>query len=904
VVVSSGDSGSAECDPGDSAAAQYGLAVNALASTPFTIAVGGTDFDGLPSTFASYASDSDSGSAPYYRTALKYIPENPWNDSTSVNTSIADNQALLVQGQTNVIAAGGGASAIYTKPSFQTTLTPNDSARDLPDVSFLAANGLYQATWVVCADDAIYGPDCLTSGGQFVNGARFSGFGGTSTAAPAFAGMLALVEQKVGSRLGQADYVLYQLAKSKYASVFHDITSGDNSVYCAGGSPNCNGSNFMTGFNAVSGYDQASGLGSVDVAALAANWTSVALTGTTTTFSINGSTAPINVTHGTDLSFAVGVAPSTATGVAAIVDTASEVAGGVQNNGQLPISLISGSGTAKYNGLPGGNYTVYARYGGDATDASSSSTPAINVTIAPEASGTTLTVSAYNLSTGTPVAGGLTAVPYGSEVFLDAQVYGTAEGANSQGIATGSVTFLDGTTTLGQAPVSASNTASYPPIGSATFPAYSIGSHSIVTKYAGDASYNANTSSGGGFTVVQAPTSVVASLSSNAIPSVASTTLTVTINAASVGAGPTGTITLTANGSTLGTYSGLVPAGGVPAASLVNIDLQGNQLAAGSNSIGVSYSGDSNYTGSTGSIVINVIPSRFTLRNSGSLSFVAGAGTANTATITAAPTNSFTGLINLTCSVTAQPSAANSPVTCTVPPGLNISGSSPEYGVLTVASTAATTPGAYGITVTATDAATGKIKASTSLNVTVTAPVANPAFALTNSGDLTIAPGSVSGNTATVTVTPSGGFSGAVSLACAVTTSVANPQDLPTCIVPSSVSVGSSAAVTATLIVNSTAGTTTALAHPLSRRFGPAGGAALAVAIFFFIPLRRRSWKHLFAFLCVITFGATIGCGGSSSSSGSSPANPGTTAGSYVVTVTGTAAGLTAQTTTIHVNVN
>jgi hypothetical protein len=905
VVVSSGDSGSAGCDFSDSAAAQYGLAVNALASTPFTIAVGGTDFDGLPGAFASYASDSDSGSAPYYRTALKYIPESPWNDSTSVNTSIADNQALSIEGETNVIAAGGGASVVYAKPSFQTALTPNDSVRDLPDVSFLAANGLYQATWVVCADDAIYGPDCLTSGGQFVDGARFSGYGGTSTAAPAFTGMLALVEQKVGSRLGQADYVLYQLAKSKYASVFHDITSGDNSVYCAGGSPDCNGSNFMTGFNAATGYDEASGLGSVDAANLAANWTSVALTSTATTFSINGSTAPINVKHGTDLAFAVGVAPSTATGVVAIVDTANEVTGGVQNNGQWPINLTSGSGSTKYNGLPGGSYTVYARYGGDTTDAASSSTPAINVTIAPEASGTALTVSAYNPNTGISVAGGLTAVPYGSEVFLDAQVYGTAEGAsNSQGVATGYVTFLDGTTTLGQAPISASSTASYPSISSATFPAYSIGSHSIVAKYAGDPSYNANSSSGVGFNVVQAPTTIIAALSSNAIPSVASTTLTVTVTAASVGAGPTGTLTLTANGSTLGAYSALVSQGGTPASSQIAINLQGSQLAAGSNTIALSYSGDSNYTASSGSIVLNVIPSKFTLANSGSLSLIAGAGTANTATVTATPTNSFTGLINLTCSVTTQPSAAVSSVSCAVPPALNVTGSSSVYGTLTIASTASTTPGAYGITVTGTDAATGKITASTSLNVTVTAPVANPAFALSNSGSLTIAPGAASGNTAIITVTPSGGFTGAVSMACAVTTSVANPQDAPTCTIPSSLSVTGATAATATLLVNSTASTTAALTHPGLKAYGRAGSAVLAVAMFFCVPLRRRGWKHFIALLCVITFGAAVGCGGSSSSSSSSSTNPGTTAGSYVVTVTGTAAGLAVQATTINVNVN
>ena len=903
VVVSSGDSGSAGCDSSASEAAQYGLAVNALASTPYNVAVGGTDFDVLPSAFATYAVDTNSGSAPYYRTALSYIPESPWNDSTSVNTSITDNQALIIQGSTNVIAAGGGASTVYAKPSFQTGLTPQDSVRDVPDVALLAANGLYGATWVVCADSAIYGPDCLTNNGQFVSGARFSGYGGTSTAAPAFSGILALVEQKTGSRLGQPNYILYQLANAKYASVFHDVTTGDNSVYCIGGAKDCNGNNFMTGFNAAVGYDQASGLGSVNAASMIADWNTVALTTTTTTFNINGSAAPIKTTHGTDLTFQIGVTPSTATGVAAIMDTANEISGGVQNNGQVPINIVNGSGNAKYNGLPGGSYTVYARYGGDATDAASASTPGIPVVIEPETSSTALKVSAYSIATGTTAAGGLSAVPYGSEIFFDAQVYGAAEGvSNSLGLATGSITFLDNGTTIGAAPISASSTASFPAVSSSSLPVYAIGAHSIVTKYAGDPSYSANTSSPVAFTVVKTGSTIAGSLSSASIPSAASTTLTVTVGSSSVGAAPTGTVTLTLNGAAIGTYSSLVSVGGYPAASQVKIVLEGSLFAAGSNTISLSYSGDANYNSSTGSVVLNVSPSKFTLKNSGALTFVAGAGTGNTATIEASPTNNFTGVINLSCSVTSQPAAAVSPVTCTVPTTLNIAGSSAVTGTLAAVSTTSTSAGSYTIKVAGTDAATGKISASTTVNVTVTA-ASNPNFGLTNSGNITIAPGATSGDTATVTVTPSGGFAGTVSLSCAVTTSVSNAQDLPTCSIPSGISITGASAGSATLIVSTTAASA-ALTQPFSKRFGATGGAFAAVAVFFCIPIRRRRWRHLMALLCVMTFGAAVGCGGSSKTGTTSQSNPGTTAGAYVVTVTGTSAGLAAQTTQVAVTVN
>jgi hypothetical protein len=900
VVVSSGDSGSAGCDSSGSPAAQYGLAVNALASSPYFMAVGGTDFDVLATDFTSYVDGTSSGTAPYYRTAQKYIPESPWNDSTKVNNSLANNVPLILGGSTNVVAAGGGASAIYAKPAYQTSLTPNDSARDLPDVSLLAANGLYGATWVVCGD-GLSGADCQTSNGQLVDGTSFSGYGGTSTSAPAFAGMLALVEQKVGSRLGQANYVLYQLANSKYASVFHDVTTGNNSVYCVGGTLDCNDNSFLSGFDTTTGYDQASGLGSLDVASLIANWNSVSLGATTTSFSINGSTAAINVTHGTKLTFQASVTPSTATGVAGVIDTANEVADGLQNNGQIPITLSGGSGAVIDNGLPGGSYTVYARYGGDTTNAASTSTPAIHVTVAPEDSANSLKVGAYDPATGTPVGGGLTAVPYGSEVFFDALIYGATEGINgTEGIATGNVTFNDNGVTAGQAAVSVSNTASYPPINSRTFPTYAIGAHSVVANYPGDPSYNASTSAPVAFTVVKAATSVDVTASNSSILSVASTTLSVYVNSAGIGAGPTGTITLKLNGNTLGTYPNLSGSFGT---SKLTIVLQGSQLAPGSNNIAVIYSGDANYVGSEGTIVIAVSPSKFTLSNSGAITLAAGATTANTATITASPINSFVGIINLTCAVTAEPAGATNPPTCTVPATVSLTGSAAITTSLAVKTTTATTTGSYTITVTGTDAATGKISSSTGVPVTVTAPVANPAFALSSSGNLTIAPGATSGNTSTITVTPTGGLTGAVTLSCAVTTAVASPNDPPTCSIPSSVTITGATAATATLTVSSTAATTAAIADARHKAYGiAAGGSFFAAMIFFGIPHRRRRWSHLVAIFSILIFGAAIGCGGSSSKT--TPGNPGTTAGAYVVTVTATATGLAPQTTAVNVTVN
>ena len=216
VVVASGDSGSAGCDnPNTETVASLGLAVNGLASTPYNIAVGGTDFDVLPGQFSTYVSATNSAN---YTSALSYIPEEPWNDSTSTNGNLSSNIAETNSGKTNIEAGGGGASSSgnvntnnspsgYPKPAWQAgyPLSDTDAVRDVPDVSLFSANGMYRATWALCGDS-----DCSGSN------PTISGVGGTSASTPAFAGILALVNQKVGAsvRLGQAAWVLYHLAQS------------------------------------------------------------------------------------------------------------------------------------------------------------------------------------------------------------------------------------------------------------------------------------------------------------------------------------------------------------------------------------------------------------------------------------------------------------------------------------------------------------------------------------------------------------------------------------------------------------------------------------------------------------------------------------------------------------------
>ncbi len=225
VLVSSGDSGAAGCDPASASIATGGLGINELCSSPYSTCVGGTQFTGDVSAPATYWAGSNN--ATTQASALSYIPEAVWNSSGS-----------------NLAASGGGASIFYAKPAWQlATGVPSDGVRDVPDVA-LSASGAHDAYLVWTSDG--------------VPSLSLVGVGGTSASAPSFAGIAALVAQKQGGRLGNLNPTLYALSELQVAggaAVFHRITSGNNSV------PG------QTGYSASAAnptYNQATGLGTVD----------------------------------------------------------------------------------------------------------------------------------------------------------------------------------------------------------------------------------------------------------------------------------------------------------------------------------------------------------------------------------------------------------------------------------------------------------------------------------------------------------------------------------------------------------------------------------------------------------------------------------------------------------------
>jgi subtilase family serine protease len=327
VFVAAGDSGAAGCD-NSAAQATHGIGVNAFASTPNNVAVGGSDFsDTYSGTNANYWNSSNTSA---FGSAISYIPEIPWNDScagelvstylgyspTYGSTSLCNDPFFGLIFASTVAGGGGpsqcasgtpstagvvsGSCAGWPKPSWQTVLgNPNDGVRDTPDVSLFAADGLWSHFYVFCwSDTANGGAACGADPGAW------SGAGGTSFASPIMAGIQALINQKAGAPQGNPAPVYYQMAAAEYGSggnsscnsdngsgvsttcVFYDVTSGDMDVDCVG--PNCyladgsvgvlstSNTGFSPAYGTRLGWDFATGIGTVNAANLVNNWPSSA----------------------------------------------------------------------------------------------------------------------------------------------------------------------------------------------------------------------------------------------------------------------------------------------------------------------------------------------------------------------------------------------------------------------------------------------------------------------------------------------------------------------------------------------------------------------------------------------------------------------------------------------------
>jgi hypothetical protein len=374
IMAAAGDSGSTDCFVGAGSgnpplSGQEALAVDYPASSPYVTGVGGTEVSQANPAYLTAGGGywAAEGSSDIISSALQYIPEVVWNEDQA-NCGQADCLG----------ATGGGASALFTKPSWQTGVPgiPSDGKRDVPDIAVNASTDL--PGYLFCTSDNSFWSQgqtaSCTSGFRDANTGLLTLVGGTSMGGPIFSGMLALINQQQNYFTGQGliNPTLYTLAANSttYASAFHDITSGNND--CTAGSANCSST---AGFSAGVGYDQVTGLGTINLANLAAAWpssTGPVLIGTTTTITASNMTPGLNASDNFTISVASTSSSTIPTGTVTLtVDGGTPLA---------PITLTANA-TATYSTAfsTAGTHVILAAYSGDATHAASTGVVSVNV---------------------------------------------------------------------------------------------------------------------------------------------------------------------------------------------------------------------------------------------------------------------------------------------------------------------------------------------------------------------------------------------------------------------------------------------------------------------------------------------------------------------------------------------
>lgn len=372
IVAASGDTGAFACDQNSGETeATHGIAVLYPASSPYVTGVGGTQLQSIGVAYPPYWTNTNSANGG---SAQSYIPEEAWD--IGMNAS-----------------SGGGSSAVFPTPSWQVGLNVPETAgvpnngRFVPDVAMSANNYIY------CTQGS-----CANGINNAVQNLAPSVFQGTSAATPVFAGIVALLNEYSGGHgLGNINPMLYQLAQGT-GTVFHQIQSGNNDVPCQVGTANCSNGEF--GYSAGPGYNQVTGLGSVDACNLVTEWTKPVsgqfLTGTTATFA-GGVTTTLGAMLGKPVLLMAYV--SRLGNLCAPSGTVTFIIQNPQTGQVFTGTGTLTNGVASYttSSLPIGAYSVYAAYGGDSNDAESNSilSPLL-LGVSPKA-GTTLTETVRNL---------------------------------------------------------------------------------------------------------------------------------------------------------------------------------------------------------------------------------------------------------------------------------------------------------------------------------------------------------------------------------------------------------------------------------------------------------------------------------------------------------------------------
>jgi subtilase family serine protease len=423
VISAAGDAGSTDCDgeyASGNTTANEQLAVDFPGSSQYVTALGGTEFPLADIAPGSSYFDTE-GSSDIISSAKSYIPEQVWND---------DAGDLTLDPSENPISAGGGGVSIYTaRPSWQTGVTgiPTSGNRLVPDLALYAspsepdvsANTFYGGFLFCSSDSAALGVTGSCSHGfRDTNDEYLTVAGGTSFDAPIFSGMLAIINQAKGYTAGKGqgavNSTLYALAANAttYASAFHDITSGGNE--CAAGATYCGTGAQTTDYAAGTGYDEASGLGSVDLYNLLTAWPASSSGSGTTTLASSTTTvtaATATVAAGTNDTITITVASNSASATATPTGTLTIMVNGTTETSTLALS----GGTAQYtfSAATAGSYVIEAVYSGDGNYDGSSGTTTVTVGSTAAAASFSLTATNVTVAAGATGTSTVTITPTG-----------------------------------------------------------------------------------------------------------------------------------------------------------------------------------------------------------------------------------------------------------------------------------------------------------------------------------------------------------------------------------------------------------------------------------------------------------------------------------------------------------
>ena len=581
---------------------------------------------------------------------MSYIPEGVWNDPTSTTIPY-------------IILSGGGGVSVYTaKPNFQTgTGVPADGFRDTPDMSFSGSG-----------HDAYFGCYAQTGGGSCVvdpvtGSFSYVGFSGTSASAPSMAAVTALLNQKLGGSQGSLNPLLYRLAATPANGVYHDTTIATSGVSgCTATIPSmCNNSTpsptaltgGLAGYLLTTGYDLATGWGSMDVS----KFLSTAAGSIATSTKLTGTTGTVNGTQTLSYTAVVSPASGTTAPTGSVQFYENGIAFGAAQAVKASGSTATASFTASSSTLANGTYMITAVYSGDSTYAASTSS-ALTITLTPPGTvPTTLSFTATNYNVTTV-----------QTTLLTATVQTTGGGP----VPTGTLSILSYNGTIGSTIYSVATVTG----STAVNFTFGAGRYILGATYSGDNTYAPSTST---------MQTIVSSAAASSTALTGPTTLTggqsATLNATVTGLpvfSTTASVTFLDGTTVLGStplVKGTNALFGTASFTATSI------LSSGTHSITAMWAGDTNSLASTSApLLIAVTAPNITLSPaSTSLTFGAGAGTGNTDVVTLTSTGGFAGAVTVGCTANFTGSG-----TVTLAPTCSLSNASPT---LTAGGTASTT---------------------------------------------------------------------------------------------------------------------------------------------------------------------------------------------------------------------